>query len=146
MRTSPEPQTAAGGHRPPTEAEIRALFARWNDALATGDAEVVADRYAADAVLEPTQSNRIRTDRAGIVDYFEHFLTQRPTGEIDESYVEILGRDAAVDGGAYTFHLTDPATGEPRDVRARYTFVYERDRRTGTWLIVNHHSSVMPEG
>jgi uncharacterized protein (TIGR02246 family) len=135
-----------GGHHPPTEAQIRALFDDWNDALLTGDPEEVADLYAADAVLEPTLSNRIRSDRAGIVDYFEHFLAQQPSGEINESYVEILGRDAAVDSGSYTFHLTDPATGVARDVVARYTFVYERDAHTGEWLIVNHHSSAMPEG
>ncbi|MDT0320837.1 SgcJ/EcaC family oxidoreductase [Streptomyces millisiae] len=133
-------------HHQPTEQEIRDLFVEWNEALATGDPEVVADRYAEDAVLEPTLSNVIRTDRDGIVDYFEHFLAQDPEGEIDESYVDILARNAAVDSGAYTFHLTDPATGEQRDVAARYTFVYEKDPATGEWLIVNHHSSAMPEG
>ncbi|MDT0342270.1 SgcJ/EcaC family oxidoreductase [Streptomyces litchfieldiae] len=130
----------------PTEAEIRDLFTEWNDAVLTGDPGEVADRYAADAVLEPTQSNQIRTDREGIVDYFEHFLAQDPSGEINESHVEILGPNAAVDSGAYTFHLTNPQTGEPFDVAARYTFVYERDARSGEWLIVNHHSSAMPEG
>ncbi|WP_049572185.1 SgcJ/EcaC family oxidoreductase [Streptomyces sp. SBT349] len=134
------------GWHEPGEQEIRALFDAWNDALATGDPEAVADRYAADAVLEPTLSNVIRTDRAGIVDYFEHFLLQQPSGEITESHVEPLGRDAAVDSGAYVFHLTDPETGEPYDVAARYTFVYERDHHSGEWLIVNHHSSAMPEG
>ncbi|MDT0307125.1 SgcJ/EcaC family oxidoreductase [Streptomyces sp. DSM 44917] len=136
----------AQAHRAPTRAEIQALFEDWNAALATGDPEAVADLYAPDAALEPTLSNVIRTDRAGIVDYFEHFLAQSPSGEIDQSYVEILGHDAAVDSGAYTFHLTDPATGQARDVAARYTFVYERDRHTGEWLIVDHHSSAMPEG
>ncbi|MGK5533191.1 SgcJ/EcaC family oxidoreductase [Streptomyces sp. URMC 129] len=136
----------AGSHgHTPTKQEIRALFDEWNAALATGDAEQVAARYAPRAVLEPTLSNVIRHDHDGIVDYFEHFLLQHPTGEIDESYVELLGRDAAVDSGSYTFHLTDPATGEPYDVVARYTFVYERDKRTGEWLIVDHHSSAMPE-
>ncbi|RKN11533.1 SgcJ/EcaC family oxidoreductase [Streptomyces radicis] len=140
------PEQRSAGHHQPSEAEIRALFDDWNDALATEDPEAVADLYAPDAVLEPTLSDVIRTDRAGIVDYFEHFLLQRPSGEIDASYVELLGRDAAVDSGAYTFTLTDPETGEVSEVPARYTFVYERDTHTGAWRIVNHHSSAMPEG
>ncbi|MDT0445271.1 SgcJ/EcaC family oxidoreductase [Streptomyces johnsoniae] len=138
------PAHSAQQRQAPTGKEIRDLFALWNDALATGDAEQVADLYAADAVLEPTLSSVIRTDRAGIVDYFEHFLRQQPSGEIDASYVEILGRHAAVDSGGYTFHLTDPETGERHDTHARYTFVYERDAHTGEWLIVNHHSSLVP--
>ncbi|GAA3850794.1 SgcJ/EcaC family oxidoreductase [Streptomyces sedi] len=131
---------------PADEQEIRDLFEDWNDALATGDPEAVADLYAGNAVLEPTQSNVIRTDRDGIVDYFEHFLAQQPVGQINESYVELLGPDAAVDSGAYTFTLTDPETGTVADVAARYSFVYERDEATGEWRIVNHHSSAMPEG
>lgn len=142
---APAAPPAATAPHPADADEIRALFDDWNAALATGDPEAVADRYAADAVLEPTLSNVIRDDRAGIVDYFEHFLLQRPAGEIDESHVEPLGPYAAVDSGAYTFTLTDPATGVVTEVPARYTFVYERDRQTGEWLIVNHHSSAMPE-
>ncbi|WP_059009911.1 SgcJ/EcaC family oxidoreductase [Streptomyces specialis] len=137
--------TSAGSHgHNPTKQEIRALFTTWNEALESGDAEQVAALYAPQAVLEPTLSNVIRHDHDGILDYFEHFLLQDPSGEINESYVEILGHDAAVDSGSYTFHLTDPATGERYDFTARYTFVYERNKHTGEWLIVDHHSSATP--
>ncbi|WP_326597967.1 SgcJ/EcaC family oxidoreductase [Streptomyces sp. NBC_01803] len=147
VTTNVQALTPDGHHgHGPTKQEIRALFGEWNEALATGDPERVADRYAPEAVLEPTLSNLIRHDHAGIVDYFEHFLLQHPSGEINESYVELLGQDGAVDSGGYTFHLTDPETGVPYDVVARYTFVYERDKHTGEWLIVDHHSSAMPEG
>lgn len=120
--------------------EVRAQFTQWNRALATLDANKVADRYARDAVLLPTVSNQVRTNRAEIVDYFEHFLRNRPQGTILESQVKFLNRNAAIDTGTYRFSLN----GGQSTVDARYTFVYERVG--GKWLIVNHHSSAMPEG
>ncbi|MEV7021913.1 SgcJ/EcaC family oxidoreductase [Kitasatospora sp. NPDC093558] len=125
-----------------TEREIAALFDQWNAALQTGDPEKVADRYASDAVLLPTASRVIRTDRAGIVDYFEHFLQKKPRGEKVRSVINILDGNSAIDAGLYRFHLTDPKTGATKPVDARYTYEYEK--RGGKWLIVNHHSSVLP--
>ncbi|WP_207922682.1 SgcJ/EcaC family oxidoreductase [Micromonospora sp. KC606] len=115
------------------------LFTEWNAALTTGDPDVVADRYADDAVLLPTLSNQVRTNRAQIVDYFEHFLENNPQGEIKQSHINILDKNTAIDTGVYVFTLA--ATGQ--QVEARYTYVYEL--RDGRWLIVNHHSSAMPE-
>ncbi|MFC8797858.1 SgcJ/EcaC family oxidoreductase [Promicromonospora sp. NPDC057138] len=126
----------------PTESEIAALFDEWNAALQTGDAQAVADRYAPDAVLLPTASARIRTDRDGIVDYFEHFQENDPIGEKTETVVTVLDENTAVDAGTYVFTLTDPETGEVREVPARYSYAYEKI--DGDWLIVNHHSSVTP--
>lgn len=40
------------------EGEVRALFKLWNDALATGDPAIVANRYAKDAILLPTVSGK----------------------------------------------------------------------------------------
>ncbi|MEU9256690.1 SgcJ/EcaC family oxidoreductase [Streptomyces sp. NPDC048270] len=130
-----------GGSKP-TEKEIAALFDGWNNSLQTGDPEKVAARYAKDAVLLPTASPEIRTDRAGIVDYFEYFLKTKPKGEKIRSVITILDKDSAIDAGLYEFHLTDSRTGEKRTVEARYTYEYEK--RNGKWLIVNHHSSVLP--
>jgi uncharacterized protein (TIGR02246 family) len=102
----------------------------------------VADRYAPGGVLLPTASAQIRTDRAGIVDYFEHFQENDPVGEKTETVIHVLDEDSAIDAGTYVFTLTDPETGEVRDVEARYTYAYEKI--DGEWLIVNHHSSATP--
>ncbi|MGP3924510.1 SgcJ/EcaC family oxidoreductase [Streptomyces sp. 8N616] len=134
---------AAKAPQNPGSEEIRAQFDLWQAALATGDPERVADRYAPDGVLVPTMSNRIRTDRAGIVDYFEHFLAQKPEARITRSVVSVLDGNSAVDTGTYRFTLTEE-NGSERTVDARYTFVYEK--KAGNWLIINHHSSAMPEG
>ncbi|MGW6444171.1 SgcJ/EcaC family oxidoreductase [Lentzea sp. NPDC055074] len=134
-------QTSTPADSRPTTEQIKALFADWNASLATGDAQKVADRYAPNAVLLPTVSNQVRSTRAEIVDYFEHFLQARPSGTILDSHVAVLDADDAIDAGTYRFALT--REGRPATVDARYTFVYEKI--DGKWLIVNHHSSAMPE-
>ncbi|MCX4763785.1 SgcJ/EcaC family oxidoreductase [Streptomyces sp. NBC_01275] len=138
--------SAAGSEKSakPSKKQIAALFDGWNAALQTGDPDKVADRYAKDAVLLPTVSNKVRTDRAGIVDYFDHFLVNKPVGKKVQTIVNVLDSDSAIDTGVYEFTLTDPDTGKKRVVEARYTYEYEK--RGGTWKIVNHHSSAMPEG
>jgi len=128
----------------PGKAQIAGLFTTWNKTLQTGDPEKVADLYAKDAVLLPTVSNKIRTNHAEIVDYFEHFLQNKPVGKKIDTIVNVLDKNSAIDTGIYQFTLTDPKTGEKSVVKARYTYEYEK--RDGKWLIVNHHSSMMPEG
>ncbi|MGK4579399.1 SgcJ/EcaC family oxidoreductase [Kitasatospora sp. HPMI-4] len=126
----------------PSQAQIAALFDKWNAALATGDPNRVANLYAPDAVLLPTVSD-IRIGRAGIVDYFRTFLLSKPVGRIQQRVITVLGPTAAVDSGLYQFTLTDQ-NGTKSTVDARYTFVYEL--RGGSWLIVSHHSSKVPTG
>jgi uncharacterized protein (TIGR02246 family) len=138
--------SAAGPERTskPTKKQAASLFDTWNAALQTGDPEQVADLYAQDAVLLPTVSNKVRSDRAGIVDYFHHFLENKPVGKKIQTVVNVLDGNSVLDTGVYQFTLTDPKTGEKRVVKARYTYAYEK--RDGEWKIVNHHSSAMPEG
>jgi uncharacterized protein (TIGR02246 family) len=125
----------------PTQQQIAALFDEWNAALASGNPESVADLYAPDAVLLPTLSPQIRTTRAGIVDYFAHLLPSKPQAVITQEMITVLDRNDAINTGLYTFTLTQ--NGAQQQVPARYTFVYQRT--DGEWLIVNHHSSVVPE-
>ncbi|MDO0913090.1 SgcJ/EcaC family oxidoreductase [Streptomyces sp. DT2A-34] len=127
----------------PAKAQVVSLFDDWNAALQTGDSEKVADLYASDAVLLPTVSNNVRTDRAEIVDYFDKFLQSKPVGKKVKTVVNVLDSNSAIDTGVYEFTLTDKATGEKSVVEARYTYTYEKIG--GKWLIVNHHSSAMPE-
>ncbi|MGW1071360.1 SgcJ/EcaC family oxidoreductase [Streptomyces sp. NPDC002537] len=137
----PHARTAHHAVAKPSPKRIAALFDRWNAALATRDARAVAALYARDAVLLPTQSPQIRTTHAEIVDYFEHFLEQKPAGTIQERHITVPGPTSAIDTGLYRFTLTD-RNGRVSKVDARYTFAY--GLRGGHWLIVNHHSSVVP--
>lgn len=124
--------------QPVTEAEIAALFQRWNDDVKSGDPDRVVENYAADSILVPTVSNQVRTTAAAKRDYFVHFLANKPSGVINVSDIT-LGCNMAVDSGLYTF--TYGASG--RVVPARYSFTYRWEG--GQWLISSHHSSAMPE-
>lgn len=119
--------------------KVAFLFDRWNDSLKSLDPQQVAANYAMDAVLLPTLSNTPRTSHEQIIDYFTSFLKSHPVGKIDQRVIR-YGSDWASDTGLYTFRLTE--NGHVRYVEARYSFVYECIE--GKWLIVHHHSSMMP--
>lgn len=123
-----------------TENDIIQLFDRWNQSLKTGNPKQVTANYAEDAILLPTRSNIPRTNHQEICDYFEHFLKQKPVAVVKMRVIRI-GRYSAMDSGLYTFTLTQ--NGKTIEVPARYTFEYELIN--GQWLIVGHHSSIMPE-
>jgi uncharacterized protein (TIGR02246 family) len=127
----------------PTKKQVAALFDGWNAALKTQDPEEVADLYWDDAVLLPTLSNQVRADRESRIDYFEHFLANKPVGKKIETHINVLDSNSVLDAGVYQFTLTDHDSGEKKIAKARYT--YEWEKRDGEWKIVNHHSSLMPE-
>ena len=120
-----------------TEAEVAALFERWNESLKTKDPRKVTENYSKSAVLLPTVSDTVRTDHAAIEDYFTHFLAKSPVGKIDDRSIKI-GCNSVQDMGIYTFQFEDGRT-----VQARYSFIYELEN--GKWVISHHHSSMMPE-
>lgn len=122
----------------PTEQEVAALFERWNRSLLSGDPAQVVANYAEDAILLPTVSNQPRLTQAERQDYFEHFLADKPSGQIDLRRIE-TGCNSAVDAGLYTF--TFARTGA--SVSGRYSYSYRWDGEQ--WLITSHHSSKMPE-
>ena len=106
--------------------------------MQTGDAGKVTALYAERSILLPTMSNKPRLTAAEKEEYFEHFLEKGPVARIDLRQIEI-GCNMAVDSGLYTF--TFAKTGEV--VSGRYSFTYRWDG--ARWLIVSHHSSMMPE-
>lgn len=122
-----------------SETDIAALFERWNDSLSSGDPAKVVANYAADSVLLPTVSNKVRLTAAEKIDYFKVFLANKPQGSIDSRSIRI-GCNSAVDAGLYTFKYA--ASG--KTVQARYSYSYAWDGEQ--WLITSHHSSAMPEG
>jgi uncharacterized protein (TIGR02246 family) len=130
----------SNGHQTITKEFIRSLFDLWSDALATGDSDVITQRYAPHATLLPTFSNEPRSDYDSIKNYFDIFLEKKPQGRIVEGFVQ-LGETWAQDNGIYEFIMGVDGSV----VRARYTFIYQLQEDDGEWKIVHHHSSLMPE-
>ena len=122
-----------------TKNEISDQFVMWNDAIQTGNIDNVVACYAADAILLPTVSAKVRHNRDEIRDYFLHFISMKPYGRITEQNIRIYD-NIAINSGLYTFSLTE--NGGHIDVDARFTFVY-RKHEDG-WLIIEHHSSILP--
>ena len=131
-------------HACPTvsQADVESQFARFNDAWATGNPDIVTALFTNEPVLLATVSNTPRTTPAMVRDYFVSFLRNKPLGRIDTSTVEIDCQTASR-LGTWTVTLTDPATGTRTDVRARYSFIYRFEG--GDWKIDHLHSSMMPE-
>ena len=120
-----------------TNEDIISLFDEWNSALQTGNPKKVAVLYEDTAILLPTMSNKVRHNHDEIEDYFVQFLAKSPEGKIDEANIRIFG-EIAINSGVYTFSFEDDST-----VQARFTFVYRWNGQR--WMIVEHHSSGMPE-
>lgn len=119
--------------------EISDQFLIWNKALQTGDPDSIVACYAADAILLPTVSGKVRHNHDEIRDYFVHFLSKKPRGRIIEQNIRIYD-NIAINSGLYTFSLTED--GVPADLAARFTFVHKKHE--DGWLIIEHHSSILP--
>ena len=117
--------------------EVLVIFEEWNNALKSGDPENVANLYAPGAILLPTMSNLVRHDHNEIKDYFVHFIANKPVGAILESNLRDLG-EIIINSGIYEFTFQDGSA-----VKARFTFVYTKVNTR--WMIIEHHSSQMPE-
>jgi uncharacterized protein (TIGR02246 family) len=117
--------------------EAFAIFEEWNIALKTGNPENVAKLYAPGAILLPTMSNLVRHDHDEIKDYFVHFIANKPRGAILESNIRDLG-EIVINSGIYEFTFQDGSK-----VKARFTYVYTKVNNR--WMIIEHHSSQMPE-
>ena len=121
------------------DADVLGLFDQWNTALSTLNPDTVTALYADNAVLLPTVSNQVRHNHEEIRDYFVGFLQKSPQGVVDEFNVNILSDTHVTNSGVYTFTF-----GDGSKVSARFSYLYVAS--DDGWKILQHHSSVMPDG
>jgi uncharacterized protein (TIGR02246 family) len=133
-RAQPAPSTDTAG--------VTAATAAWVEAFNSRDPKRIVALYAADAVFWGTTAKAIATTPEAVWAYFKD-AGQRPSVRvtIDEEHPRALGT-IAINSGSYTF--SDVRDGVANNVRpARFTFVFRRDG--DRWLIVEHHSSRVPD-
>lgn len=125
----------------PTTSQVEKLFDNWNAALQTRDPKTIAALYANNGVLLPTLSNTPRTNHKELEDYFTYFVKKHPSGKIDQRVI-FSGCNWATDTGLYTFTLYENYPNGKQTVGARFSYTYEYIN--GKWLIISHHSSLLP--
>ena len=121
--------------------EIDAATAAWRAAYDSRDAGSITAQYAPDAVLWGTTAKTVAATPAAIADYFKD-ASGRPSARVafGEQHIRVYG-DIAANTGYYTF--SDVRDGKESSLPARFSFVF---RRSGDkWLIVEHHSSRLPQ-
>jgi hypothetical protein len=117
------------------------LISRWLRAVCSHNVDNVLSLYCSDAVLLGTFAAEIKQGQE-LVEYFRMFLGKTELcGQIDECIMqETVG--GPILSGIYTFWWIGP--NGPEQERARFTFVFTPSG--DDWLILNHHSSLVPEG
>jgi len=128
------------------KADVLAAMEQWQqklgEACAAGPDKIVA-LYSGDGVLWGTISPKIRSGAEPITDYFVSACQKLPKLKVEfkDPLVRVYGGDTAINSGSYTFIYEKD--GEMKSLPARYSFTLIK--QDGRWLIVDHHSSKMPE-
>jgi uncharacterized protein (TIGR02246 family) len=120
--------------------QVSAATAAWRTAYDSRDPARITALYDSSAVLWGTTAKTLAPTPAAIGEYFKD-AASRPNARVvlGEQVIRLYG-DTAVNTGYYTF--ADLREGQAVQRPARFTFVFRRAE--GKWLIVAHHSSLVP--
>lgn len=133
--------TEAARRKPSAKEEVAATTAAWVAALNSREPARITALYDAEAVFWGTTAKTIRATPATVAEYFKT-APQRPTVRctLGEQHIRIFG-ELAINSGYYSF--SEVRDGKTTTTPARFTFVFRK--RGGKWMIVDHHSSRMPD-
>jgi uncharacterized protein (TIGR02246 family) len=120
--------------------QVAAATAAWRAAYDSRDPARIVAMYDSEAVLWGTTAKTVAPNPTAIAEYFKD-AGQRPNARVafGEQHIRLYG-DVAVNTGYYTF--SDVRNGQAVSRPARFTMVFRN--RDGKWLIVGHHSSLVP--
>jgi uncharacterized protein (TIGR02246 family) len=119
------------------EDEVRAAGQKWVESIGMLDPDLMVSLYAEDAILHGTSSPVVREGHALIREYFSGITTRIEMKFVEPQHIRVFD-DIAINTGNY-----ETTVGDAAPVRLRYSFVYHKVG--DQWLIVDHHSSRMPE-
>ena len=123
------------------KAEIAAATQAWRAAYDSRDPQRIASQYAPDAVFWGTGSKTVRATPEAIFEYFKD-AGKRPEArvEIVEQHIQVYG-DVGINTGLYTFSNIRDGKRVPNPSRFNMVFHKRSDR----WVLVQHHSSRIPQ-
>lgn len=119
------------------EDEVRAAGQEWVRSIGQGDPDLMVSLYAENAILHGTSSPVLREGHALIREYFAGLTAKVRMTFVEPQHIRVYG-DVAINTGNY-----ETTIGDGAPIRLRYSFVYHKVGEK--WLIVDHHSSRLPE-
>ena len=121
--------------------QVAAATDAWRAAYDSREPKRINAQYAADAALWGTNLKAIATTPSTIAEYFKD-APARPEARVvfGAQNIRVYG-DLALNSGTYTFNGV--RDGKPSSTPARYSLAFRRQE--GKWLIVDHHSSRLPQ-
>ena len=119
------------------EDDVRTAGQAWASGISKGDPDYMVSLYADDAMLHGTVSPVVREGHALIREYFAALSSPPTMSFVEPQHIRVYG-DVAVNTGNYETKI-----GDNPPAKLRYSFVYHKVG--DVWLIVDHHSSRMPE-
>ena len=123
------------------ESMIARAMEEWGKAFSSNSVENILALYEKHACLWGKLSPVQRTDSESIRDYFDGAFKYKERKVIfEDSTIRCYG-DMAISSGRYTFSFVKD--GEQLTMPSRFSLVYTL--RDGKWLIVEHHSSIIPD-
>ena len=125
------------------EDEVHARFLEWIATFNSNDAGRLSQLYDQNARLFATGGSEKPVEgRDAVRAYFTPgFSRGRNSVTFDhDDAVKVFG-DIGIETGYYHFNVIG-ADGKPATNIARYTFIFQK--KDGTWMIVHHHSSRVP--
>jgi uncharacterized protein (TIGR02246 family) len=120
--------------------QVVAATEAWRVAYNSRDPARITSMYDTDAVLWGTTAKTVAPNPTAIAEYFKD-AGKRPNARVTfgEQHIRVYG-NVGVNTGYYTF--SDVRDGKEVPRPARFTMVFRN--RNGKWLVVAHHSSVVP--
>jgi hypothetical protein len=118
------------------------VYTEWVNAMICpkNDINRVLDLYHLNAILLPTFSPTICTTREQLHAYFKNLITLPTLSITTDDFLSEECNQLIINSGVYTFQYL--LNGKPVVIPARFSFVYKK--YDDQWLIINHHSSVLP--
>jgi uncharacterized protein (TIGR02246 family) len=126
------------------KSQVQAAYHTWIKAVTTADGKPssVLNLYAPDAILLATLDPKPLLTRKALRQYFVKFTGLKDLTATTQQLITRVFPGFAINDGRYTFQYQG-ANGKTKTVEARFNFVYRNV--DGQWLIVDHHSSVLPK-